>query len=170
MDDGDSQIAKEANLFDALEHKSTLYHAKLIGKELGMRSSAKEANLFDALEHKSVVIKVDNQKIVIFTKVPLRAFGEPFMRYSIPCKVDWKGAWDAELDLADSANYVMVEVLETWILCKDRLNKKELTEKDKVGIIEHDFPKKMCDPRNYVLLVKINGVVEMVALVDTEAS
>ncbi|GJS17012.1 putative nucleotidyltransferase, ribonuclease H [Tanacetum coccineum] len=28
----------------------------------------------------------------------------------------------------------------------------------------------MCDPRNYVLLVKINGVVEMVSLVDTRAS
>ncbi|GKE18003.1 reverse transcriptase domain-containing protein [Tanacetum coccineum] len=28
----------------------------------------------------------------------------------------------------------------------------------------------MCDPENYVLLVKINGVVEMVALVDTGAS
>ncbi|GKC77376.1 hypothetical protein Tco_1128150 [Tanacetum coccineum] len=41
---------------------------------------AKEAKLFDALEHKSVVIEVDNQKIAIFTKAPLRAFGEPFMR------------------------------------------------------------------------------------------
>ncbi|GJS31543.1 hypothetical protein Tco_0492163 [Tanacetum coccineum] len=41
---------------------------------------AKEAKLFDALEHKSVVIEVDIQKIAIFTKAPLRAFGEPFMR------------------------------------------------------------------------------------------
>ncbi|GJT31769.1 putative reverse transcriptase domain-containing protein [Tanacetum coccineum] len=41
---------------------------------------AKEAKLFDALEHKSVVIEVDNKKITIFTKAPLRAFGEPFMR------------------------------------------------------------------------------------------
>ncbi|GKA06426.1 hypothetical protein Tco_0685650 [Tanacetum coccineum] len=49
---------------------------------------AKETKLFDALEHKSVVIEVDNQKIVIFTKAPLRAFGEPFMRHSLPCKVD----------------------------------------------------------------------------------
>nr|GEY23809.1 hypothetical protein [Tanacetum cinerariifolium] len=40
---------------------------------------AKEAKLFDALEHKSVVIEVDNQEIAIFTKVPLRGFGEPFM-------------------------------------------------------------------------------------------
>ncbi|GJS36357.1 hypothetical protein Tco_0534739 [Tanacetum coccineum] len=73
---------------------------------------AKEAKLFDALEHKSVVIKVDNQKIAIFTKAPLRVFGEPFMRYSLPCKVDGQGSWDAELDLADSANYVTKKVLE----------------------------------------------------------
>ncbi|GKB35624.1 hypothetical protein Tco_0880566 [Tanacetum coccineum] len=32
---------------------------------------------------------------------------------------------------------------------------------DKVGIIEHGLPKKMCDPGNYVFPVKINGVVKM---------
>ncbi|GJZ45815.1 hypothetical protein Tco_0593411 [Tanacetum coccineum] len=53
---------------------------------------------------------------------------------------------------------------------KERLNKKEFSEEVKVGIIEHGLPKKMCDPGNYVFLVKINGVVEMVALVDTGAS
>ncbi|GJS28522.1 hypothetical protein Tco_0489142 [Tanacetum coccineum] len=73
---------------------------------------AKEAKLFDALEHKSVVIEVDNQKIAIFTKAPLRAFGEPFMRYSLPCKVDGQGAWDAKVDLADLTNYVTEKVLE----------------------------------------------------------
>ncbi|GJU67331.1 retrovirus-related pol polyprotein from transposon TNT 1-94 [Tanacetum coccineum] len=250
---------------------------------------AKEAKLFDALEHKSVVIEVDNQKIAIFTKAPLRAFDEPFMRYSLPCKVDGQGSWDADLDLADSANYVtekvlenmgfvhvslsdygrkmvndvkhgnswgkkleaqanklsrwgkqtaikaitltnspppslrleeipptstippqpiyhpltakqkekmkevldikykeleeskpILEVLENYVIYKkkldeiligkERLNKKEFSEEDKVGIIEHGLPKKMCDPGNYVLPVKINGVVEMVALVDTGAS
>ncbi|GJU73996.1 retrovirus-related pol polyprotein from transposon TNT 1-94 [Tanacetum coccineum] len=271
---------------------------------------AKEAKLFDALEHKSVVIEVDNQKITIFTKAPLRAFGEPFMRYSIPCKVDGQGAWDAELDLADSTNYVteevlgnmgfvrvnfcdygrkmvndvnveihgvnfkanfvvldyvnegepsimeevgssseevvkmgkanhnkgyninkltpppslrveeipstsiippqpiyhpltkkqkekmkevldikykeleeskpILEVLENYVVYKkkldeiligkERLYKKEFSEEDNVGIIEHGLPKKICDPGNYVLPVKINGVVEMVALVDTRAS
>ncbi|GKE90381.1 hypothetical protein Tco_1567856 [Tanacetum coccineum] len=34
------------------------------------------------------------------------------MRYSLPCKVDGQGAWDAELDLADSANYVTEKLLE----------------------------------------------------------
>ncbi|GJR65029.1 hypothetical protein Tco_0011094 [Tanacetum coccineum] len=274
---------------------------------------SKEAKLFDALEHKSVVIEVDNQKISIFTKAPLWTFGEPFMRYSLPCKVDGQGAWDAELKFADSANYVIEKVLENMgfvhvslsdydrkivndvnveihrvkfkadfvtldyvndgepsILFgrdflattkrqvnfglgeirmnltkfeeridvinileevessrkevvkmgkanrnkgyninkptpppslrieeippistippqliyhpltpkakgenergKERLNKKEFSEEDKVGIIEHGLPKKMCDPRNYVLPMKINGVVEMVALVDIGAS
>ncbi|GJT65264.1 hypothetical protein Tco_1016744 [Tanacetum coccineum] len=259
---------------------------------------AKEAKLFDALEHKSVVIEVDNKKIAIFTKAQLWAFGEPFMRYSLPCKVDGQGAWDAELDLTDLANYATkkvlenigfvhvslsdygrkmvndvnveihgvkfkadfvvldyvnegepsillgrdflaitksqvdfglgeirmnitkfeegidviglleevgssseegkmkevldikykeleeskpnLEVLENYVMykkkldeiliCKERINKKEFSEEDKVGITEHSLPKKMCDPRNYVLPVKINGVVEMVALVDTGAS
>ncbi|GKC97139.1 hypothetical protein Tco_1167414, partial [Tanacetum coccineum] len=46
------------------------------------------------------------------SKVAKEAFGEPFMRYSIPCKVDGQGAWDVELDLADSENYITEEVLE----------------------------------------------------------
>ncbi|GKA82033.1 hypothetical protein Tco_0788781 [Tanacetum coccineum] len=283
---------------------------------------AKEAKLFDALEHKSVVIEVDNQKIAIFTKAPLRAFGEPFMRYSIPCKFYGQEAWDAELNLADSENYVteevlgnmgfvcvnfcdygrkmgepsimfgrdflvttksqvnfglgeirmnltkfkegievinlteevgssseevvkmgkanrnkgyninkltplpslkveeisptsaippqpiyhpltqkqkekmkevldikykeleeskpILEVLENYVVYKkkldeisigkERLNKKEFSEEGKVGIIEQGLPKKMYDPRNYVLPLNINGVVKMVALVDTGAS
>ncbi|GJW29241.1 hypothetical protein Tco_0046116 [Tanacetum coccineum] len=45
---------------------------------------AKEMKLFDALEHKSVVIEVDG-----------------------------KGAWDAELDLTDLANYVTKKVLDS---------------------------------------------------------
>ncbi|GKD13833.1 hypothetical protein Tco_1198240, partial [Tanacetum coccineum] len=74
---------------------------------------AKEIKLFDALEHKSVVIEVGNQKFSIFTKAPLWAFGEPFMRYSLPCKVDGQRAWDAKLDLVDSANYVTEKVLDS---------------------------------------------------------
>nr|GEU66354.1 hypothetical protein [Tanacetum cinerariifolium] len=33
--------------------------------------------------------------------------------YSLPCKVDGQGAWDAELDLADSVNYVTEKVLDS---------------------------------------------------------
>ncbi|GJU85457.1 hypothetical protein Tco_1293003 [Tanacetum coccineum] len=74
---------------------------------------AKEMKLFDALEHKSIVIEVGNQKFAIFTKAPLRTFGEPLMRYSLPCKVDGQGARDTELDLVDLANYVTEKVLDS---------------------------------------------------------
>nr|GEW25285.1 hypothetical protein [Tanacetum cinerariifolium] len=68
-------------------------------------------------------------------------------------------------------NYVMYKKkLDENLIGKERLNKKEFSEEDKVGIIEHGLPKKTCGPKNIVLPVKINGVVEMVALVDTEAS
>ncbi|GJR21482.1 hypothetical protein Tco_0970009 [Tanacetum coccineum] len=68
-------------------------------------------------------------------------------------------------------NYVMYKKkLDEILIGKERLNKKEFSEEDKVGIIKHGLPKKMCDPGNYVLPVKINSVVEMVALVDTGAS
>ncbi|GKC42937.1 hypothetical protein Tco_1060659, partial [Tanacetum coccineum] len=89
----------------------------LPGLELDMIAArqkvAKEMKLFDALEHKSVVIEVGNQKFAISTKAPLWAFGEPFMRYSLSCKVDGKGAWDVELDLVDLANYVTKKVLDS---------------------------------------------------------
>nr|GEY13209.1 hypothetical protein [Tanacetum cinerariifolium] len=191
----------------------------------------KEAKLFDTLEHKSVVIEVDNKKIAIFSKAPLRAFGEPFMRYSIPCKVDGKGAWDAELDLVDSTNYVTKEVLENMGFDKYREIRINLTKfKEGIEVIDlteevgsssrevvkmrkangnksyninkftpppfvrltkipptsivppqpiyhplipkqkEKMKEKMCDLRNYVFPMKINGVVEMVALVDTGAS
>ncbi|GJS89021.1 hypothetical protein Tco_0771657 [Tanacetum coccineum] len=74
---------------------------------------AKEMKLFDALEHKSVVIELGNQKFAIFTKAPLRAFGEPFMRYSVLCKVDGQGARDTKLDLVDLGNYVTEKVLDS---------------------------------------------------------
>ncbi|GKF70296.1 hypothetical protein Tco_0203353, partial [Tanacetum coccineum] len=68
-------------------------------------------------------------------------------------------------------NYVIYKKkLDEILIRKERLNKKKFSEEDKVGIIEHGLPKKICDLRNYVLPVKINGVVEMVALVDTGAS
>ncbi|GKB73795.1 hypothetical protein Tco_0935207 [Tanacetum coccineum] len=67
-------------------------------------------------------------------------------------------------------NYVIYKKkLDEILMGKERLNKKDFNEEDKVGIIEHGLPKKMRDPENYVLPVKINGVVEMVAQVDTGA-
>ncbi|GJT61018.1 hypothetical protein Tco_1004551 [Tanacetum coccineum] len=68
-------------------------------------------------------------------------------------------------------NYVIYKKkLDEILMGKERLNNKDFSKEDKVGIIKHGLPKKMSDPRNYVLPVKINGVVEMVALVDTGAS
>nr|GEW15681.1 hypothetical protein [Tanacetum cinerariifolium] len=67
-------------------------------------------------------------------------------------------------------NYVIYKKkLDEILIGKERLNKKEFSE-DKVGIIEHGLPKKICDLGNYVFPMKINCVVEMVALVDTRAS
>nr|GEV74236.1 hypothetical protein [Tanacetum cinerariifolium] len=180
---------------------------------------AKESKVFDALEHKSVVIEVDNQKIAIFTKAPLRAFGEPFMReflVTTKSQVDF-GLGELRINLTTfregieviditkevgSSSEEVVQMgkanqnksyninklttppslrleeipptstkkLDEILIGKERLNKKEFSEEEKVGIIKLGLPKKMYDPRNYVLPVKINGVVEMVALVDTEAS
>ncbi|GKB54770.1 retrovirus-related pol polyprotein from transposon TNT 1-94, partial [Tanacetum coccineum] len=68
-------------------------------------------------------------------------------------------------------NYVIYKKkLDEILIGKERLNKKDFSEEDKVGIIEHGLLKKICDPENYVLPVKINGVVGMVALVDTGVS
>ncbi|GJV78031.1 retrovirus-related pol polyprotein from transposon TNT 1-94, partial [Tanacetum coccineum] len=139
----------------------------------GDSKASKEAKLFNSLEHKSVVIEVDNQKMAIFTKATLRAFGEPFMRYSLPCKVDGQGAWDAELDLADSVNYVTEKVLENMGFV--RVNFSDYGKKmvNDVNVEIHEVKFKA----DFVVLdyvnegePMINGVVEMVALVDTGAS
>ncbi|GJX41474.1 hypothetical protein Tco_0256464 [Tanacetum coccineum] len=85
--------------------------------------------------------------------------------------IKYKELEESKPNLEVLENYVMYKKkLDEILICKERINKKEFSEEDKVGIIEHSLPKKMCDPRNYVLPVKINGVVEMVALVDTGAS
>ncbi|GJY56199.1 hypothetical protein Tco_0455314 [Tanacetum coccineum] len=74
----------------------------------------------------------------------------------------------------------ILEVLENYVIYKKKLDEvlmerenlsnKEFSEKDQEGIIEHGLPKKMSDPRNYVLPVKVNVLVEMSALANTDAS
>ncbi|GJX30008.1 chlorophyll A/B binding protein of LHCII type 1-like protein [Tanacetum coccineum] len=260
-----------------------------------------------------MLIEEDNHKLAIFVEAPYRTSIKPFMRYSMPCNVDGQGAWDAELDMGDSSNYMSKEILENLgfvridfsdygrrmvrdarveihgftflidfyvieyankgdpsilfvrnfllttkskvdfgigeirvdltklkeeedmgiflddlddimeeagstsgemvkmgkanqnntivstslphlhlklkkfplalrllirqsikldevLMGTERLSNKDFSEKVKVGIIEHGLPKKMSDPRNYVLPVKVIGVVEMVALAETRAS
>ncbi|GKA79885.1 ribonuclease H-like domain-containing protein [Tanacetum coccineum] len=85
--------------------------------------------------------------------------------------IKYKELKESKPILEDLDNYVVYKKkLDEILISKERLNKKEFSEEEKVGIIEHGLPKKMSDLGNYVLLVKINGVVEMVALVDTGAS
>ncbi|GKB74683.1 hypothetical protein Tco_0936095 [Tanacetum coccineum] len=51
-----------------------------------------------------------------------------------------------------------------------RLNSDDYSEEVKMRIVEHGLPKKMCDPGNFVLLVKVNGTIKMNALADMGAS
>ncbi|GJU09142.1 hypothetical protein Tco_1125572 [Tanacetum coccineum] len=78
----------------------------LEARKLTVRKSKEELKLFDALEHKSVIVKEGSHRVVVFKKEPSRAYSKPFTRFSLPCDVDGQGAWDAELDMADSFNYI----------------------------------------------------------------
>ncbi|GJW57691.1 retrovirus-related pol polyprotein from transposon TNT 1-94 [Tanacetum coccineum] len=51
-----------------------------------------------------------------------------------------------------------------------RLSSDEFGEEEKMRIVEHGLPNKMCDPGNFVLPDRVNGTIEMSALADTEAS
>ncbi|GKC51389.1 putative ribonuclease H-like domain-containing protein [Tanacetum coccineum] len=62
----------------------------------------------DSLEAKKLTIG----KIVVFKKVPPRAYSKPFIRFSLLCDVDGQGAWDAELDMADSFNCITEEMFD----------------------------------------------------------
>nr|GEX28063.1 hypothetical protein [Tanacetum cinerariifolium] len=81
----------------------------LEARKLTIEKSKEELELFEALEHKNVVIKEGKHRVVVFTKAPPRTFSKPFTRFSLPCDVDGQGAWDTELDMADSFNYMTNE-------------------------------------------------------------
>ncbi|GJV22180.1 hypothetical protein Tco_1371200 [Tanacetum coccineum] len=89
------------NLEDFLDDGDSLE-----AKKVKVEKSEKELEMFKALEHKSVMVESKKHRVVVFTKAPLCAFSKPFMRFSMPCGVDGQGAWDAELDMADSHNYI----------------------------------------------------------------
>ena len=68
-------------------------------------------------------------------------------------------------------NYVIYKKkLDEVLIGRERLSNKDFCENDRTMIIERGMPKKMSDPGNYVLPVKVNGVTEMTALADTGAS
>ncbi|GJQ99581.1 putative ribonuclease H-like domain-containing protein [Tanacetum coccineum] len=60
--------------------------------------------------------------------------------------------------------------LDEVLMGRARLSIDDYGEEAKMRIMEHGLPKKMCDPGNFVLLVKVNGTVEISALTDTGAS
>nr|GEU90390.1 hypothetical protein [Tanacetum cinerariifolium] len=92
------------DLKEYLDHGDSLEARKLtIGK------CKEELELFKASEHKSVMIKEGKHRVVVFTKAPPRTYSKPFTRFSLPCDVDGQSAWDAELDMADSFDYMTEE-------------------------------------------------------------
>ncbi|GJR01353.1 hypothetical protein Tco_0524337 [Tanacetum coccineum] len=56
----------------------------------------------DSLEAKMIMVEKSERELEI----------KPFMRFSTPYGVDGQGAWDAELDMADSHNYMTKEMFD----------------------------------------------------------
>ncbi|GJT01063.1 DNA-directed DNA polymerase [Tanacetum coccineum] len=103
-----SKVSEYLNNLEAyLDDRDSLKAKK--GK---VEKSEEELEMFEALGHKSVLVELGKHKVVVFTKAPPRAYSKPFMRFSTPCGVNGQGAWDAELDMKDSHNYMMKEMLD----------------------------------------------------------
>ncbi|GJW04382.1 ATP-dependent DNA helicase PIF1-like protein [Tanacetum coccineum] len=81
-------------------------------KKITAEKSEKELEMFKALGHKSVVVESKKHRVAVFIKAPPRAYSKPFMRFSTPYGVDGQGAWDAELDMVDSHNYMTEEMVD----------------------------------------------------------
>nr|GEU91985.1 hypothetical protein [Tanacetum cinerariifolium] len=60
--------------------------------------------------------------------------------------------------------------LDEVLIGRARLNSDDYGEEVEMRIMAHGLPKKICDPSNFVLLVKVNGTIEINALADTRAS
>ncbi|GJU25715.1 putative ribonuclease H-like domain-containing protein [Tanacetum coccineum] len=60
--------------------------------------------------------------------------------------------------------------LDEVLMGRARLSSDDYSEEVKMRIVEHGLPKKMCDPDNFVLSVKVNETIKMNALTDTGAS
>nr|GEV95101.1 hypothetical protein [Tanacetum cinerariifolium] len=179
MDDGDSRVAKETKLFDALEHKSDVIEVdnqkiaiftKLSRWGKANRNKGYNINKLTPppslrLEEFPPISTIPPQPIYH----PLTAKKKEKMKEVLDIK--YKELEESKPILEVLENYVIYKKkLDGILIGKERLNKKEFSEEDKVGIIKDDLPKKMCDPKNYVLPVKINGIVEMFALLDTRES
>ncbi|GJZ08034.1 putative ribonuclease H-like domain-containing protein [Tanacetum coccineum] len=60
--------------------------------------------------------------------------------------------------------------LDEVMMGRARLSSDEYGKEEKIRIVEHGLPKKICDPGNFVLPVRVNGTVEISTLADTGAS
>nr|GEY06982.1 hypothetical protein [Tanacetum cinerariifolium] len=100
-----SLVSKYLNVMvDILDDGDSLDARKLtVGK------SKVELELFEALDHKSVIVNEGSHRVVVFKKAHPRAYSNLFTRFSLPCDVDGQGAWDVELDMADSFNCMTEE-------------------------------------------------------------
>ncbi|GJZ09162.1 hypothetical protein Tco_0543445 [Tanacetum coccineum] len=95
------------NLEDFLDDGDSLE-----ARKIKVEKSGRQLEMFEALGHKSVVVESKKHKVVILTKAPPRGFSKPFMRFYTPCGMDGQGAWDTELDMADSHNYITEEMFD----------------------------------------------------------
>ncbi|GKB80266.1 hypothetical protein Tco_0947161 [Tanacetum coccineum] len=62
----------------------------------------------DSKKARKLTVEKSKEEVVVFKKAPPRAYRNPFIRFSLPCDFR-QGAWDAELDMADSFNYITEE-------------------------------------------------------------
>ncbi|GJR98110.1 hypothetical protein Tco_0270284 [Tanacetum coccineum] len=78
-------------------------------RKLTVEKSKEKLELFKALDHKRVIVNEGSHRVVVFKKAPPRTYSRPFTRFALPCDVDGQGAWDVELDMTDSFNYITEE-------------------------------------------------------------
>nr|GEX80557.1 hypothetical protein [Tanacetum cinerariifolium] len=196
IDDGDSWVAKEMKLFDALVHKSIVIKVDGPGAwdtklDLADLANYVTKKVLDSMGFVHVSISDYGRKMVNDVNVEIHRVKfkadfvvldyanewEPSIMFGRDFLATTKSQVNFGLDKIRmnltmfKENYVIYKKkLDEILMGKERLNKKDFSEEDKVGIIKHDLPKKTYDLENYVLPMKVNGVVETVALVDTEAS
>nr|GEY07349.1 hypothetical protein [Tanacetum cinerariifolium] len=90
-------------------------------RKLTVGKSKEELELFKALDHKIVIVIKGSHRVVVFKKAPPHAYSGPFTRFFLPCDVYGQGAWDSELDMADSFNYITVKGEPSVLFGKDFL-------------------------------------------------
>nr|GEW10994.1 hypothetical protein [Tanacetum cinerariifolium] len=208
MDDGDLRVAKEAKLFDALEHKSVVievdnkkiaifskaslwafekvlenmgfvnvslsdYCRKMVNDvimEIHRPSQAKKLSSWEkqtaikAITLTNSLPPLEARRNSTNSTIPPQLIYHPLTtkqkeKIKEVLDIKYKEKEESKPILKVLENYVVYKKkLDEILVSKERLNKKEFSKKDKVGIIEHGLLKKMCDLRNYVLPVKINDL------------